>query len=323
MKKPRTIKGWNEFNKYYDKFEGDKKQLASQYDVALSTIYKWLKEKECITYDVPNEERIDEVEFDRLHKEAIEKTNELEAYKINVNIKKPCLIVCMSDFHIGNKHTRYEQLKKDTKLIGKTDNVYALFNGDLLDCPTLDAPKDLISEQLWADPRKSKAYAKGIIENMDGSIITMVSGCHDDWEEFPYILSLKKYTITNTIVRDAIHINMKVGDHSYKWFMSHKMKYGSIGSRTYTGFMNERRKVDADIVFDAHRHDPGIGVQFNKMKKIVAVSGGTYKKLDRYAKKNGYTPIPFSIPALYLGTEGEMVPFMNWRDGLCYITGKK
>jgi len=336
MKRPER-EDWEE---QYEYFKGDKAALAEHYVCNLGSIYNWIHyfedldiilnsavkvaNSDLIDSDVEEEEEKSYAEYMKLHEDS---PNKPDIREVTINIPHSCLVVMIADCHFGSKYTDVYLAEEVKKSCVNNDRVYALYNGDLVDYEG-SGPPDIKYDQVFAHPRTTRGMAEAYIREFNGSMLLMLTGCHDNWtyrwtgETFTE--RLRKYIPTRAVFNDSVMLNLDVGDQRYYGHVAHKAGKGSSRYNPSHGLFQELREdFDGDFVVSAHKHRPGIAVQFIRQGTALAINCGAFKRIDFFSNKN-YLQQPLSIPAVYFDAEEhKMIPFFDWRDGIRYINGLK
>jgi len=333
MKRPE----YEEWKMQWVYYKEDKEALAEHYDVSLVTIYNWIhyfedhKIDEDAINKLANEMKVDsDVEDEELQtfkhyvKLQKESPNKPDVRECSLSIPGDyALIIGLADCHFGSIYTDVDRAEEVKEVCATTPNVYGFYGGDLTDYEG-SGPPDIRFDQAFAHPKTTRAMAESWIKEFNGSMLLMVTGCHDNWtyrwtgETFPERLT--KYIPTKAVFNDSVIVNLTVGDVTYQGHVGHKAGKGnSRYNPSHGGFQEMRETFDGDFVMTAHRHTPGIAMQFIRQKPCMVINCGTFKKIDFFSNKQ-FLQQPLSIPAVFFdGKNKRMVPFFNWRDGLRYI----
>jgi len=310
-----------EFYKIYNANGNDKTTTADYFHVDLSSIYNWIEKYNAdmeTDFKVTEEKKF--TEYMEIQKKSFQKPKQR---KVNLSLKDECLIVCLSDTHLGSIYTDIDLLWKTLELIRDTPNVYAIFVGDIIDW-TPTGPKDLVYDQVFPNPQDSRNWATQLVKTISKKLLAFVSGCHDKWSykvTGGYIgEELSKYTLTNIFVPNALTLDLKLGDiEPYRIFMTHKMSSSKINP-SHGMFRTARGKLAFDIGVTAHFHAPAIAQQNIRNKDVVVINCGTCKRVDTFAAGLGIPQQPLSIPGVYLNNKKrQIIPFFNWEDGIRYL----
>jgi len=326
LKRPERTE-WNIQYRYY---EGNKDALAEHFGVTITTIYNWLhyfKENEDVILrdlevvsDIDPKEILSHKEYVKLQTES---PNQPKKRRVIIQVPDSALILMLADYHCGSVYTDSMLAEEIKDVCATHENVYAFFNGDLLDYEG-SGPEDIRYDQAFSHPSTTRAMAEAWVKEFNGSMILMVTGCHDNWvyrhTGETFMERLTKYIPTNAVFNDSVLIELKVGDISYFGHVAHKAGKGhSSYNPSHGGFRELREDFDGDFVVSAHRHIPGIAMQMVRGKPCLVVNCDSFKSLDHFSNKN-FIDSPTYIGAVYFdGKEKRMIPFFDWRDGIRYI----
>lgn len=321
----------NEWNEYYRYYKGDKEALAEHFEVTLTTIYNWIhyfednndieKDELDVVSDIKPEEILPHKEYVRMQYES---PNQPKKRTVTIQIPDSALIIMLADYHCGSIYTDSMLAEEIKDVCATNDRVFAIFNGDLLDYEGTGPHDDIKFDQAFAHPSTTRAMAESWVREFNGSMILMVTGCHDNWiyryTGETFMERLRKYIPTHAVFNDSIMIELVVGNVSYYGHIAHKAGKGhSRYNPSHGGFQELREDFDGDFVVTAHRHIPGIAMQLIRDKPCMVINCDSFKGIDGYANKN-FIGSHTHIPAVYFdGEDKRMVPFFDWRDGLRYI----
>ena len=332
MKKPTEEEFW----KQWDYYKENPTAMSEHFECSTRSIYNWLHEFEdikaeriknqikTISLDVSSDIEEQPVRsFSYFIDKQKESPNQPDTRETTISIPKSGLIVMIADCHFGSKYTDVDLAEEVKASCVMNDDVYAIYNGDLVDYEGT-GPPDIKYDQWCAHPNTTRAMAESYIREFNGKMLLMLTGCHDNWtykwtgETFTE--RLVKHIPTRAVFHDTVMLNLNVGKVGYYGKVGHKAGVG--GSRynpSHGLFQDVRENFDGDFVISAHKHKPGIAVQFIRQKPVIAVNCGAFKTVDFYANKQFHQQ-PLSIPAVYFdGETKRMVPFFDWRDGIRYI----
>jgi hypothetical protein len=332
MKRPEQSEFWEQ----WEYFKGDKAALAEHYGCSLGSIYNWWHEFEDLKDEEKQEQLVENTldissdieeepdrEFEYFVEKQEESPNQPHIREATIRIPDSCLIIMAADCHFGSIYTDVRLAKEVMDLCAKTENVYAFFNGDLVDYEGA-GPPDIKYDQAFAHPNTTRAMAESWIRGFNGSMLMMLTGCHDNWvyrhtgETFPE--RLQKYIPTKAVFHDSIMLNLQVGDVMYRGHVGHKAGNGHSKYNPSHGLFHElRMDFTGDFVVAAHRHKAAIAMQFIRENIALAVNCGAFKKIDFYANKS-FIQKPIRVPAVYFDAkEKKMVPFIDYKDGIRYV----
>ena len=308
------------FKEKYSEVDGNVPALADIYDCNIGSIYNWISlYMKGVKADVTEEQQLSFKEYVDAYKVTMTKAR---PNSVGVSIDDSALIVCLSDTHLGSVYTDIEMLERDTKIIKETDNVFAIFVGDIVDW-TPSGHKDLSYEQVFPQAAHSKQMAEKWVKEIAHKMLMIVTGCHDKWEynetgEY-FLERVSKDTVTGAFCPDSALLKLNVGEIMYKIFMTHKIS-GGVQNPSHGLFRRARENLDFDIGVAAHKHSPGIASQMIRDKPVTAINCGTYKRVDGFAKVLAITQQPMSIPGFYVDSKTRtIIPFLDWKDGLALL----
>lgn len=334
MKRPEEEEFWEAFEKY----EGDTAAMAEEFECSRVSIYNWKHEFEDMkkermlsrkskALDISSDiEEDKEFPFSYFKKKQEESPNKPKIREATISIPESALIFFISDTHFGSIYSDLDMANDIKEACRNTDNVYAMFVGDLIDYEGA-GPPDIKYDQAFAHPSTTRAMAEAYIREFDGKMLLMVTGCHDDWvyrhTGETFVERLKKYVPTNAVFKDSVDLFLKVGNIDYTAKIGHKVGKGhSSFNPSHGGFRLAREDKTVDLVVTAHRHKPGIATQFVRDIQTTVINCGTCKLLDDYSNK-GFEQQPLAMPCAYFDKEKKrIIPFFNWRDGLDYVRSK-
>lgn len=209
----------------------------------------------------------------------------------------PLALVCIGDFHFGNKGTRYDLISRDVDLIEETEGVVALGMGDYVDNFKVNSKA---ASGLYGAVEPNPEYQEEWAARRLGQTtkwIGLVDGNHDDRNYQNAGLSSSTIAIAEKLGVPAfsqagVGVKMRVGDQNYFTIAKHNFR-GNSGMNKG----NEARRMwdewpwhweNADIVCLAHTHEPHVEVPQRKGMPVVYARSGTYKSADSYAETKGY-----------------------------------
>ena len=231
-----------------------------------------------------------------------------------------CIIYFMSDMHIGSEHVRYEDVLKMSKLVAETPHLYTILGGDYADNFNRHSPGAGLYEQIMP-PAKAVQEVFDLVEIMKHKIIGVIAGCHDLWD---LKISGKKFAreISDRCTDSYWlgpngYINIKVGEHTYRIYSSHKYLGGSQNNICHGIYKFFLQVDDFDIGFGGHRHQPGIFIPFIKGKFVVCIRSTSFKTTDYHIKSKGYQDSPVASPCVILRHETKSIePYMFVKDAI-------
>lgn len=243
----------------------------------------------------------------------------------NFKLKNRSLIIWLSDTHFGAKSLNRKVLPELVEKIKDVDNVYILFGGDVIDYGPF-SPKGLAQDQ-QLDYQKQIKVAKAFFKDIGHKTIAMVSGCHSHFTSNATGLTLEeelaKDTFGKIFLNDGGMLHLKVGKINYDIFMTHRTVSGSKQNPARAMLQINEMDMDFDCGLVAHNHCANVEVTVRRQKQVVVVNGGSPKGLDTYANHKGFVEQPCFIPAILIDDlKKTIIPFMDYRDALCFVKGQ-
>lgn len=209
----------------------------------------------------------------------------------------PVALVCVGDFHFGNKGVRYDLINRDMELMQATDGVVALGMGDYVDNFKVNSKA---ASGLYGAAEPNPEYQEEWAVRRMGRTnkwVGLVDGNHDDRNYQTAGLSSSTTAIAEKLgvpafTQAGVGVKMRVGDQDYFVIAKHNFR-GMSGMNKG----NEARRMwdewpwhwdNADIVCLAHTHEPHVEIPQRKGQPVVYARSGTYKQGDGYAENKGY-----------------------------------
>lgn len=319
----------DEFKKKFEETDGaraDKvKKLSVEYGKTPRTIYRWLDELIDAVPDVEDDYEDEEKTWDEWVENYRDPDEEYPAYEQKLKMKgRDILVACVSDTHFGSKALRktLKKLDRDMKTIKEREDTFMVFVGDIIDYGPA-SPRGLGQDQ-QLKYKNQLAMANAFVNEFGESILAMASGCHSHFTynltgEFPE-RKLAEKTYGGIFIGDGGMLDIKLGDCTYKIFMSHKLRGGSKKNPAGSLLNIAMESMDFDIGVTAHKHTPAVSTRPLREKQIHMINCGSYKGMDLYARKNGYAPVLNSTPCFYISNKyKKIISFLNLQDGIDYM----
>jgi hypothetical protein len=237
-------------------------------------------------------------------------------------------VVVQGDWHFDHYKSDIPAIIKDLEEIGKHDDVFYVFNGDVgewsdirfkgYNLPNIVVPLELRYEIIYHMAEK--------IPNL----LAVVAGCHDDWLKnrgcFDIIGSLQKKRnalgLPTYYLGYGGFINFTVGQCVYRIAAFHKFGCESRVN-DFHPCLKFLREMDynADIVCISHRHDKcGIAYHYYQFKPRLFVRCGSHQYLTDYAWKEGFGGAINKTPMFLLnGAKKEFRACVDYRQGLAEL----
>ena len=234
-------------------------------------------------------------------------------------------VVVGGDWHFEHYQTDLEALVADLEAIGKEEDVFYVFNGDVGDWgdvrfKTFNMPSVLLPIQLRY---KIVYHLISKIRNL----LAVTSGCHDDWVKnrayFDIIEAIKNKRnylgLSTYYLGYGGVIHFRVGNSKYKIAVHHKFR-GESQINIFHPCMKYLQTIDpnVDVVCIAHRHDKmGISYQYLNHQPRVFIRSGSHQYITDYAWKEGFGGAVARTPMLLLnGERKEMIACADYREGI-------
>jgi len=235
------------------------------------------------------------------------------------------VLVFWSDWHLGAAGTDYKAFQNDLdtltlarELLGQ--QMLLIANGDLIDgylsTGTPTNPVQVLS------PREQRMAATQVINRVRPNLV--IEGDHDEWhrkQELEYDW-LGDHCYDNDIPFAQWGTKITATTHAgeYRMLVRHRFK-GSRATDSLRPHKNLHLDLGpADLVALAHTHSqPGVFRVHARRRhegEFLAVQSGTYKILDDYGKKLGYTGADYGVPAVILHPDGRVDKFDSFQDAL-------
>lgn len=232
-------------------------------------------------------------------------------------------IMCVGDFHLGDKYHSNEILQDIKDWVNEKDNRFITIDGDVFNCAIKDSVSDVYSETATIDDCM-ELFSKFIDEITPEKILVCISGNHDErvWKSVG--IDPVKYVCNSKGVRYApseAFVTIKLGRHPrnkkkkimYKLFVTH----GCGGGRTDGAIVNALKRlsdvVEADIYIQGHVHKPfsipnviyrwtSQGNAIVEHVRYFVVSGACLQR-GGYAVSKAYPPVCTWSPVIRLSGE--------------------
>ena len=233
----------------------------------------------------------------RVQKSTSEREKNRDKRSVLFNLNQPVGIAFFSDLHLGSSATDYVQLKEDTEIVQKTENMFAAFTGDGIDNWISSRMQNLSASQGMPFSAELQLL-KNWITMLKGKLLFVVAGNHDNWTKRMSGLDFFVDSLKDTkTLYDTEEIRFNLGfKNGYQWKVKarHKWRYNSVFNATHAIEVGwERGGWDFDVGIGGHTH---IGTVcrpfFRHEQKLYALLIGTYKIHDKFGKTIG-APVPY------------------------------
>lgn len=231
------------------------------------------------------------------------------------------MLVFAGDQHLGNAGTDYEHCYHEAELVRDTPGMAAWLCGDLLDNFIIGKLRQARDDARLSIPDEW-ALVRRYLRIVGPKLIGATAGNHDAWTKLlagvDYFRDvLTQINPTALYDTDDSRVTIVVGGeqgHAFKARIRHKWRGSSIynvthGQERATLFDEDGEGVD--LVVGAHTHTAGVARGFTRGgASKLAVQVGSYKRVDGYAKREGFSmPNGSTAVAVLLTESGEMSGF--------------
>lgn len=264
-------------------------------------------------------------EFTRLQAERVDRPRTIEH---TFTGQQWVGVVFIGDIHVGGM-IEYEQLDADIDTIRETPGLYAVGTGDYGDF-------------FGSQPKLTHALVESTLPNSNDELdliahvlgrgntdagsnwLALGTGNHDAWAGERSVellcdrLGAKYFSQAGCALKCTVGGQRYVGYVKHQW-RGHSNINTSNGSRRFWDEFPEWENADFTVM--AHYHQPDTHQVQRKGNDVAYLRGGTYKTLDYYAEKAGYTPQYGPALVLLNPDDHEVVPFHGplWKHGVQYL----
>lgn len=245
-----------------------------------------------ISIAYPDREIVD-LSFEELHEEFSRRAElrakvENKEYNVTIEIQsdRPVAIGWFADVHTAGQDVDYERLKWEVDEIKRNPYMRVLLGGDLVDGfywnPAQFGDVGNLDEQ--------NLYLHKMLDYMgQDKILAGVMGSHEKWTRRTGIDSYNDIRKNIPIFDGIGAINLRINDIDYSGVIAHELKGGSYMNPNHQQkrFLMENGRYD--FVFSAHTHNGAEQSQVFGGKKVVLLSGKTFKRADDFLDTKGFT----------------------------------
>lgn len=208
--------------------------------------------------------------------------------EIKIDTEDPICVLFLSDTHIGDWASNHELLEKMTDEILSTPNLYVALLGDLAQTAIkLRSVSEVTSNML--PPDLQLAYIDSWLDEIADRVLFATWDNHsvDREESQTGISSFAKIQSRRFVYHSGIgHPNVKVGDETYRFAVSHRFLGRSIENPCHAPMRYLRREGhDREIAVMGDYHVPGIMKFTHGATTKVAVNTGSYQTNSGYAAR--------------------------------------
>jgi hypothetical protein len=237
-------------------------------------------------------------------------------------------IVFLGDIHIGGL-IDYGQLEADLDLISRCDGLYVVGMGDYSE--RFDMAGKL-QHAMSGDTVPGSDDQELLVLHVLGRCakwLAVLAGNHDDFGSGEGVRRLAKRLSCPYVSQAGASFRISVGSEQYVAYLKHqytgasRISTSNEGRRFWTEFGIPGQHENADVTVLAHLHQPDTHQVERKGNTIAHLRGGTYKTVDPWARKGGYTPAYGPSIVLFNPHAHEFLPFHgpNWRYGVAMLKG--
>lgn len=204
----------------------------------------------------------------------------------------PIGLTWMPDIHFSNLDVDYQILHEDLHTIASTPNMFVAFGGDMIDnFNPMKYPDGMLSDAI--DPQDQIITWMEMLRTLDGysKIAAIVWGNHEDFSKVAGHSLFQGYMrdLSCPIFADGGGVlNVVTEGARYRLGLKHTFWGNSKLNKTNAPKrMMQFGYDDLDAAFVGHVHSAS-GEMFQEAgRERIAVTGGTYKIHDRFAKRWG------------------------------------
>lgn len=229
-------------------------------------------------------------------------------------------IVFIGDIHIGGL-IDYSELEHDLSLVEATDGLFCLGMGDY-------------SERFGETGKLQHAMAGDTVPGADDQELLILhilgrcskwlgvlAGNHDDFGSGEGVRRLAKHLACPYVSQAGASFRVNAGVERYVLYLKHQYTGASRISTSNEGrrFWTEWADFEnADVTVLAHLHQPDTHQVERKGQTVSHLRGGTYKTIDPWARRGGYSPAYGPSLILLNPDNHEVIPFHGpqWRRGV-------
>ncbi len=220
-----------------------------------------------------------------------------------IKSSRPLALAFLFDQHISaNNH---EIVFKDAQTIARTDGLFAVIGGDVIDNQIKYSPQNTAST-----PMQELSILKQYVATLGQKLLAIVSGNHDLWTYDMAGIDLLSVLFHDSSVfyaRYAVYISIDVLGATYMVGVRHHYPGGGRD----TPALGIKRWIrdcehDLDVAVAGHRHVPAVEYFHWRGKWRVAVRAGSYQRVTDHAARNGFDTVAKSAPVVIFPGRGRM-----------------
>lgn len=237
--------------------------------------------------------------------------------QVHLPAAEPQAITFISDWHAGSWGTSLQTIYDKTVQILE-NNLWVACLGDMLQMAIRLRGVLEVSDNKYS-PRTQVKFLESWLEDIAPRLLWATWDNHSviREEEAVGFSSYAELFKDKTIYHSGIgHLDLTVGDETYKFATSHKFK-GNTGSNPTGGqqryMLNEGLDREIAVAGDSHR--PGLAVYTNGPMRRYAINTGTLQHESGYAKRffSLYSQAAEPVLVLFPNTH-QVIPFFSMED---------
>jgi hypothetical protein len=228
----------------------------------------------------------------------------------------PVGIAHFGDQHTGSWSQEAQRMLEDYKLLADTPGLYANFLGDEIDNFIFNFAK-------WSSvmtPDHQLRITKWLCSSIKEKVVSFVLGNHLHWTKKTADIDIAQQLSWLSSAFYLGHrgdLHLTVGTETYHFHLAHRAQGGSALNKSNSG----RRTADtiggADVIVEAHLHDPWLHLEYKAHRRQIWTRVGTYKRDDDYADELGFARAQWDMPmVIALPDRHKLIPFLDFRDGI-------
>jgi len=234
-------------------------------------------------------------------------------------------LACDGDWHFDHYKTDLGDIRASLEEFDKEKYLFWLFNGDAGDWSDLRFKDMNLPSTIVPISIRYEALMH-LVDKLE-NLLAITAGCHDDWlknrgwYDIPAALQKRsnRAGFKTYYLGYGGTINFKVGNHTYRIAMHHKMP-GESMHNIFHPCMRYLKEIDstADVVIASHRHDKmGVSFLYWQHQARVLVRTGGRQYITDYAWKEGFAGAINRIPVVLLNSQKkEMVAMPSLKEGI-------
>jgi len=206
----------------------------------------------------------------------------------------PVAIVWAADHHFGDSGVDYKRAFKEAELIRDTPGMWLGLGGDMTNSFIIGTLRQARDDARLSIPDEWSLLRR-YLRIVASKLLFSIPGNHTEWNKLltgidyfaDVVDALSEQTIYDS---DDIAFTLNVGGWSIPCRARHKWRGLSIYNDTHE--IERAAKFDQDFLigFGAHTHKSGLARDMNVGGRDgMALLAGSYKRIDTYARRGGFT----------------------------------